>query len=108
MKDPDILNRIDIWLLDFENEVDAHFSAGNHERGRLAYREWHSRVSSELSFVSDDLRSRFERYDGNVRNIFDPTKGATARSQFMRTCGTPVRNYLRNLKANLQRRSLSR
>jgi hypothetical protein len=99
----DLLWNIDVWLVEFENEVDAHFSAGNAEHGRTAFKDWHYKVSSSLAAAKPDVSLQFERTDKITRQGISPA----TRSQFMRSCGIPAKSCLLRLKKDLTKRSRS-
>jgi hypothetical protein len=87
MRDSDLRWKIEVWLLEFDAEVDAQFSAGESERGEAAYRNW--------------LGKAFDR-TSNPRNVRSENL-TTTRAKFMRTCGSPAKAYLLKLRSDLQK-----
>jgi hypothetical protein len=101
MRDSDLRWKIEVWLLEFDAEVDAQFSAGESERGEAAYRNWHQRVVTALSELDDGLGKAFDR-TSNPRNVRSENL-TTTRAKFMRTCGSPAKAYLLKLRSDLQK-----
>jgi hypothetical protein len=101
MREADLRWNIDVWLLDFDNEVDALFSAGESERGEAAYRAWHKQVLNSLSDLDAGIGKAFER-TGQPR-LPRSSAPTTTRAKFMRSCGGPAKSYLLKLRSDLQK-----
>lgn len=101
MKDADLKWKIDVWLLEFDNEVDAQFSAGESELGEAAFQKWHDRVMLSLAEVDNGLGKAFDR---TVRPKSARSEAlTTTRAKFMRSRGSPARSYLLKLRSDLQK-----
>jgi hypothetical protein len=100
VKNSEFVWKVEQWLLEFDCDVDAHFMAGDEERGMLAYRGWYDRVRRAIAGIDDDLARAF------TRTAYGPplTKRAqalTPRAKFIKSAGGRSRDYLRDLKNRL-------
>ena len=100
MRDTDLKWKIDVWLLEFDNEVDSLFSAGESERGEAAYRKWHDRVMASLAELDESLGKAFDS-TGRPGQLGSQIL-TTTRAKFMRSCGSPAKSYLLKLRSDLQ------
>ena len=100
MKNSEFVWKVEQWLLEFDCDVDAHFMAGDEERGMQAYRGWYDRVRNAISGIDEDLARAF------TLTAYGPplTKRAqalTPRAKFIKSAGGRSRDYLRDLKSRL-------
>jgi hypothetical protein len=100
MKNSEFVWQVEQWLLEFDCDVDAHFMAGDEERGMQAYRGWYDRVRRSISAIDEELARAF------TRTAYGPplTKRAqalTPRAKFIKSAGGRSRDYLRDLKSRL-------
>jgi hypothetical protein len=99
MKTSELLWNIDLWLLEFEGEIDAYFGAGDIERGLSAYRSWHEHVRRAIARIDSELAAGFTRTAANVGRIdLNGSASLTPRTIFMRTCGGRSKRFLTDLK----------
>ncbi len=98
MRINDLLWKVDLWLLQFEGEVDAHFGAGNIERGLSAYRLWHDQVRRGIASIDERLAQGFAKTARNISTETDSATKATPRTVFMRNCGSPSTRFLKEIK----------
>ncbi|MFN2501397.1 MAG: hypothetical protein ABR530_05240 [Pyrinomonadaceae bacterium] len=94
----ELLWKIDLWLLEFEGEIDAHFGAGDVDRGMAAYRAWHENVAKSIAHVDRNLAHSFARTAQNAETKLQNRSALTPRTIFMRTCGGKSKRFLNDIK----------
>jgi hypothetical protein len=89
--------KIDAWILEFENDVMVHFSAGSPSDGLAAYQTWCAKVQSGLNLVEPKLAEAFtSSVSANRRRTAQ--NGVTPRAGFLRSHGRRSLGFLKRLK----------
>jgi hypothetical protein len=106
MKNSEFVWKVEQWLLEFDCDVDAHFMAGDEERGMEAYRGWYERVRKAIAGIDEDLARAF------TRTAYGPPltkrgQALTPRARFIKSSGGRSRDYLRDLKSRLAGNTVS-
>ena len=97
MDSDDFAFKLDAWILEFENDVMAHFSAGSPSAGVAAFEAWCDKVESGLKQIEPQLAQAFlSSIAGSRRRqtqqVFTPRAG------FLRAHGRRSISFLKRLR----------
>ena len=97
MDSEDFAFKLDAWILEFENDVMSHFSAGSPAAGIAAYQAWCAKVESGLQQVEPQLAQAFtSSLAANRRRQTQQT--FTPRAGFLRAHGRRSIGFLKRLR----------
>jgi hypothetical protein len=97
MESDDFAFKLDAWILEFENDVMVHFSAGSPSEGMAAFSAWCARVESGLAKVEPRLAQAFTSSVTGTRRR--PTEQSfTPRAGFLRAHGRRSISFLKRLR----------
>jgi hypothetical protein len=97
MDSDDFAFKLDAWILEFENDVMAHFSAGSPSDGLAAYQAWCEKVESGLQEFEPQLAAAFTSSLSAARRR-ESQQEFTPRAGFLRDHGRRSIGFLKRLR----------